>query len=756
MTATLDQAAADPQQIILELQRQLDERTRQLDECRAQLAARNSEFSERIEHQAATIDVLKAMSASPGDPQPVFDLIVRSARDLCNTASAGLFEFDGELVHFRSIVRDGSYGTPEAFEAYGRQFPMVPTRGSISCRAILDRQTIHVRDMATVSGVSAAVRNLGVKSQISLPLLREGAAIGAVVLTSAEIGGFTDSQVALLQTFAEQAVIAITSAETYRALQQRTGDLQELLEYQTATSDVLKVISQSTFDIQPVFETILETAARLCDADGGWITNREGEAHRVAATYAQTPEYDAVMRGRLLTADRGSVAGRTALEGRVVHVADVASDPEYTLTEAVTLGKYRTCLGVPLLREGVVVGVISIGRHRVQPFTERQIELVRTFADQAVIALENARLLDELQQRTDELAARNSEFGERIEHQSATIDVLKAMSASPGDPQPVFDLIVRRARDLCNTTQAGLFEFDGELVHRRSGVGSEAYGTPEAYEAYKRLFPMVPARGSITCRAILDRQTIHVRDMATAPGVSAAVRNLGYKSQIALPLLRDGAAIGAMQLTSAEIGGFTDSQVALLQTFAEQAVIAITSAETYRELQQRTSDLQESLEYQTATSDVLKVISRSTADVQPVLDTVAETAVFERLFEIARAGLQFAEQPRVLAAAIAPIELVPQDVTRVLLNLIGNGFYAATKRVGIMPEIRYKLPFFTTKPTGEGTGLGLSISWDIVTQEHGGTIAVDSRVGEFTEFAIHLPRTRGTATQATPTIEAAA
>jgi GAF domain-containing protein len=374
-----------------------------------ELAARNSEFGERIEHQSATIDVLKAMSASPGDPQPVFDLIVRRARDLCNTAAATLLEFDGELVHLRSWVGIEAYGTPEAREAFKRLFPMVPTRGFTPGRAILDRQTIHVRDIATVSGISAAARALGWKSSISLPLLRDGAAIGAVNLSSGEIGGFSDSQVALLQTFAEQAVIAITSAETYRELQARTDELQESLEYQTATSDVLKVISGSSFDVQPVFETILETAGRLCDADGGWITNREGEAHRVAATYAQTPEYDAFARGRSFPVSRGTVFGRAALEGQVVHVHDVASDPEFTLTEAVTLGKYRTCLGVPLLREGVVVGVIALGRQRVQPYTERQIELVRTFADQAVIALENARLLGELQQRTAELAARNSE-----------------------------------------------------------------------------------------------------------------------------------------------------------------------------------------------------------------------------------------------------------------------------------------------------------------------------------------------------------
>src|SRR6516225_8891806 len=235
---------ADPQQTIAELQRQLDE-------CRTKLAARESEFGERIEHQSATIDVLKAMSASPGDPQPVFDLIVRRARDLCNTPRATLFEFDGELVHLRSVAGVAAYTAPDAWKAYHRLFPMVPTRGSITCRAILDRQAIHVRDVASEPGISAAVRNLGSKSQIALPLLRDGAAIGAVVMASAEVGGFTDSQVALLQTFAEQAVIAITSAETYRQLQQRTGGLQESLEYQTATSDVLNVISRSTTDVQP-------------------------------------------------------------------------------------------------------------------------------------------------------------------------------------------------------------------------------------------------------------------------------------------------------------------------------------------------------------------------------------------------------------------------------------------------------------------------------------------------------------------------
>ena len=235
MTAMLE-AAGDPQRTIAELQRQLDE-------CSTELAARNSEFGERIEHQSATIDVLKAMSASPGVPQPVFDLITHRARELCNAYGAGLYGFDGELIHFLSRSSPG--GTPETAAAFARQFPMVPTRGGSYGRAILDRQIAHIRDVDADPELAQPVRDLGVKSILGVPLLRDGAVIGAIAMNAEEPGGFSDSQVALLQTFAEQAVIAITSAETYRELQQRTGDLQESLEYQTATSDVLNVISRS-------------------------------------------------------------------------------------------------------------------------------------------------------------------------------------------------------------------------------------------------------------------------------------------------------------------------------------------------------------------------------------------------------------------------------------------------------------------------------------------------------------------------------
>src|SRR5215469_17817315 len=282
MSAMPERTLADTERLIADLQRQLDE-------CRAELAARNSEYGERIRHQSATVDVLKAMSASPGDPQPVFDLIVERARDLCDGYGVTVYEFDGTLIHWRAAT--GVSDDPSARQALEAMYPMAPTREWPSGRAILDRQVIQVRDYATEPWLSPAVRGLTVKSSVSVPLIRGGTAIGALVLGSRERGGFSDSQVELLKTFAEQAVIAITSAGTHRELQQRTGDLQESLEYQTATSDVLKVISRSTFGLQPVLDTLVETAARLCNADASHIITRDGDAYRAKSAFRTLASY---------------------------------------------------------------------------------------------------------------------------------------------------------------------------------------------------------------------------------------------------------------------------------------------------------------------------------------------------------------------------------------------------------------------------------------------------------------------------------
>src|SRR5208282_6414683 len=260
-------------------------------------------------------------------------------------------------------------------------------------------------------------------------------------------------EIALLESFADQAVIAIENARLLAELQARTDDLQESLEYQTATSDVLKVISGSSFDLQPVFDTIVATAVRLCGSDAASISMREGEGYRYVARSRLDDEHWAALSQRTTVPGRQSLVGRVALEGRVVQIEDITADPDFAVPESVAAGT-RTVLGVPLLREGAVVGTINLIRRRVQPFTERQIELVRTFADQAVIAIENARLLKELQARTDDLQ-------ESLEYQTATSDVLKVISRSTFDLDAALRTVVTAAARLCRADHAGVYRNEG-------------------------------------------------------------------------------------------------------------------------------------------------------------------------------------------------------------------------------------------------------------------------------------------------------
>jgi GAF domain-containing protein len=484
-------------------------------------------------------------------------------------------------------------------------FPMVPTRGSIACRAILDKQVVHVPDLQADPDVLPTIKSLGWTAQLSVPLMREGSVLGAISLVN-RTGPFAESQIALLGTFAEQAVIAITSAETYRALQTRTADLQQSLEYQTATSDVLKVISRSTFELQPVLETLLKTAARLCQADMGHIRRREGNVYPIAAVLAAEPAYDHFLREQvaIMTPGRESVIGRAVLERRVVHVTDIATDPEYGYPEAVTLGKVRTSLGVPLLREGVPVGAMTVARTRVEPFTERQIELVRTFADQAVIAIENTRLITE--QR------------EALEQQTATAEVLGVINSNPGDLAPVFDAILEMAHSLCGTPLGSLVLRDGDQLR---AVATRGY--PQKHETFARQgFPPTQAFKLF----LSGERFVQVLDASEPPTAFGGdplrdtLVEAGVRTALFVPLRKDETVLGYISAQRQEVRPFTEKQIALLQNFAAQAVIAMENARLLNE--QR-----EALDRQTATAEVLGVINASPGNLAPVFDAMLQKAL---------------------------------------------------------------------------------------------------------------------------------
>jgi two-component system, NtrC family, sensor kinase len=419
------------------------------------------------------------------------------------------------------------------------------------------------------------------------------------------------------------------------------------LAREAALAEVLQTTNSSPGDLTPVFDAILEKAHAVCGVEHGALVTYDGEYFRLAAGRGM-PQFFIEQLRQPFRATPGSSHERLLRGERYTQVAvtraAAAENPQRRL--AVRTGS-PTILMVPLRKEGALLGYITAHRREVRLFSGNEIALLEAFAAQAVIAIENARLLDELRDRTAELAERNTAFAERIDHQAATIDVLKQMSASPADAQPVFDLICDQARALTGVPAVSLFEYDGTLVHYRTwsrgaDPGYNADRQSMARVAYDAGWPRVPDRGSLSCRAILDGTIVHVRNMDAEPGVSAEVRALGNKTQVSIPLMRDGRAIGAITTASPRVDAISDTQIELLKTFAEQAVIAIQSAETWRELQARTRDLEESLEYQTATSDVLNVISRSTADVQPVLDTLVKTAT--RLAEPITQGSRYARE----------------------------------------------------------------------------------------------------------------
>ncbi|MFO1080741.1 MAG: GAF domain-containing protein [Reyranellaceae bacterium] len=947
----------------------------------AELHQRTDDLTESLEYQTATSEVLAVISRSPADLQPVLEAMTAAAVRLCGVRTGGLSVRRGDSLHFVALVGQ----TPE-FERWQNNAPIPILRGVPLGDVILDKAPVHIVDLMETEAYKAgaeierAVVELGGhRTLLHVPLLRDGEAIGALTVSRTEPKAFTERQIGLIKTFADQAVIAMENARLLSELRRRTDDLTQSLEYQTATSDVLEVISRSAADLQPVLDKLVALGLHLGGADDCGIVLRgpDGFRFRALAGASAAAVEKSVLYGREIVPARDSIAGRALLEGRTVHVEDIHALPEYALSEVMAF--VRTALSVPLLRDGQAVGVINLTRNRVEPFSKRQIALVRTFADQAVIAMENARLFSELR--------------ESLDQQTAMAEVLGLINSATGDVTPVLDAMVGKAMTLCDAPFGVMYSLEGE--HLR--MVSTQHAAQDRLDPFRE--PIRLDSRMALARVLRDGVTVRDNDLSQSepyrqrlPLTVYLVEEVGIRTLVMVPLISERGVIGLFVLYRLEVRPFTDQQVALVEAFAQQAVVAMENARLLAELTRREEELRVTFDHmgdgvvmfdadlklaswnrnfqqlldmpdsflagRPGLEDYVRLLvqrgelgqgdpdaevarhreravapwkmertrpdgrivevrnnpvpgggavliysditerKRAEAEIRAARDA-AEAALdklraaqanliqsekmaslgqltagiaheiknplnfvnnfaslsvelLEELKEVAAPGLLTLDDDsraevdetmqllsgnlgkivehgkradgivrsmlshsrggtgdwqvsninllvddalnlafhgarandkefnvtleRELAGDLAPIEIVPQDVTRVFLNLFGNGFYAANQRrrtareagyrptmtvvtrdlgdqvevrvrdngTGIPPEVRDKLfqPFFTTKPTGEGTGLGLSISYDIVTQQHGGTIEVASEPGAWTEFTVRLPRRR--------------
>ena len=569
-----------------------------------EVARLTSELNEALEEKTAISDVLRLVSTSSSNLGSVLQSVAERAAHICEAQFVDIF-----LVE-KDELRDAAW-----FGEIKRTLAYPLDRSSVAGRSVCDMRPVSVDDLQNAGVEFARGRELarkdGHRSTLAVPLIWDGRALGTISVRRTEIRPFKQKHIALLTAFAAQAVIAIENARLL-------NDLRESLEQQTATSEVLGVISSSPGELEPVFRAMLENATRICEAKFGILYRCEGDALRTVAMHDAPQPFVEVRRSNpIIHPNPDTTLGRAMATKQPVQIADILEELDPLDARAAQLPKLagaRTVLAVPMLKENELVGAFVIYRTEVRPFTDKQIALVQNFAAQAVIAIENTRLLNELRQRTADLS-------KSLEQQTATSEVLKVISSSPGQLEPVFHAMLENAVRICEAKFGTLYLREADAFR---AVATHNAPTPYAEDRKRNL--VRPPPDSTLGQVLKTHRVTQVADITAVksyiegdPYLVSAVELGGYRTVAAVPMLKDDLLIGVITINRQEVQPFTDKQIELVQNFAAQAVIAIENTRLLNELR-------ESLQQQTATADVLKVISRSTFDLTSVLQTLVESA----------------------------------------------------------------------------------------------------------------------------------